>query len=198
MTPARIPPALARRIDRLSGAAHCFHRYAHHPLCAAYGSEVWRLGRASICRGCTLAASGGLTGLGAGLLLPSVGLPLLAALLVPTAIAGLPSLAHHRHASKMLTRFLPAGLAAFLLVQGLRPPEPARLGLAGLLVLGLGLGLWLYRRRGPDRHLCDACPEANARPSCPGFMPILRRERAFQRLAAHWISGSGGSRRPLA
>ena len=38
----RIPPQLARRLDRLSVAAHRFHRWAHHPLCTEYEGEVLR------------------------------------------------------------------------------------------------------------------------------------------------------------
>lgn len=188
MKPGGIRPALARRIDRLARGAHAFHRYAHHPLCAAYAPERLRLGRTWVCRGCALAAAGGLLGLAAGMLLPSVGLPLFSALLVVTAAAGLSALTGSRwHPRKSLTRFLPAGLAAFLVVQGFRPPLSPRPILAGLVLLGVGVGVLLYRRRGPDRRLCDTCPEASARPSCSGYSPIRQRERAFQRLAARWI-----------
>ncbi len=39
---SRIPPAVARRVDRLALRAHAFHRWAHHPLCAWYAAEVIR------------------------------------------------------------------------------------------------------------------------------------------------------------
>jgi hypothetical protein len=197
VNPNRIPTDLARRIDRLSRAAHGFHRYAHHPLCAAYAPEVIRLGRTRICRGCALAAAGLLLGLGAGVLLPSAGLPLLAAAAGLAALAGLPGMAGRRwHPGKSLTRFLPVGLAAFLLIQCFRPPDPARMVLAGLVILGFCLGVLFYRRRGPDRSTCEACPELPTRPSCSGFAPIRRRERAFQRLAALWIEKENEGRMP--
>src|SRR3990172_5780311 len=56
---SHVPPALARRLDRLARRAHAFHRFAHHPLCPAYASEVILLGRRTrLSRGCALAAAG--------------------------------------------------------------------------------------------------------------------------------------------
>src|SRR5690349_17198358 len=63
--------ATARAVDRLAYRAHAFHRFAHHPLCGRYQTELIRLGRRTrICRGCALAALGGLCGVVAGLLSP--------------------------------------------------------------------------------------------------------------------------------
>ncbi len=82
---AHVPPELARRIDGLARAAHRFHRYAHHPLCAAYAGEVFRLGRRTrLCRGCTLVAIGAIAGALAAALLPAPGT---VAMLVVTALA---------------------------------------------------------------------------------------------------------------
>src|SRR5947207_14201496 len=69
----RVPPALARRIDRLATRAHRFHRFAHHPLCDEYAGEVIRVGRhMRLCRGCTFAIAGGLAGGVVGLLARSL------------------------------------------------------------------------------------------------------------------------------
>jgi hypothetical protein len=69
---------------------------------------------------------------------------------------------------------------------------------------GLGLALWagwpsvfaallivaivgdLYRRRGVERSLCQTCPERLRRP-CSGFVPAVRRERAFRRRVDRWL-----------
>jgi hypothetical protein len=79
-------------------------------------------------------------------------------------------------------------LAAGLLALGLRAASPpgllVALAAAGAVAAG-GIG---YRRRGPDRAPCAACPEAPASASCSGFRPIALRERAFARLAGRWIA----------
>ena len=46
---AATPKALRRKIDRLSRAAHRFHRFAHHPLCERYAGEVIRHRPESAC-----------------------------------------------------------------------------------------------------------------------------------------------------
>lgn len=184
-----MPRPLARRIDRLSRAAHAFHRFAHHPLCPAYAGETFRLGRVRLCRGCSLAAAGGLAGLAAGAVLPPADSTLLAGLAILAALAGLVPLASARlRAGKGATRLLPAGLAAFLAFQGLRAASPFGLLLAAMVAAGVAAGLLAYRRRGPDRGPCAACPEAPPGPACAGLRPIHRRERAFQRLASRWIA----------
>lgn len=177
MRAPRPPRAVLRRIDRLSRAAHRFHRFAHHPLCAAYEGEVYRLGpRARVCRGCTLALVGGAAGLGAGLAArPSLllGLGALAAglLLLPL-----------RHGDKWRSRFAPALATGFGAASGVIP-----LAAAALIVFMVLRG---YRRRGPDRTPCLTCAERSAQP-CSGVSPIVRRERAFQRRAsALWDAGA--------
>ena len=46
-----------------------------------------------------------------------------------------------------------------------------------------GLGFLAYRRRGPSRTPCANCPERLQPAPCSGFARIVRRERAFQRVA---------------
>jgi hypothetical protein len=192
---SRLPPELARRIDRLARHAHRFHRYAHHPRCAAYAGEVVPLGRRlRICRGCALASLGAVIGTAAGLLAP----PLVAAtwLAGPPLLAGWAVVALARRTgrprSKWFTRTGPLALATFLVVAGLRGGVGADswsgLGVAALTMAVVGLGLLRYRRRGPDRTACTGCPQGPPGPRCDGFRGAVRRERAFSRLAARWMA----------
>jgi hypothetical protein len=48
-----------------------------------------------------------------------------------------------------------------------------------------------YRVRGPDRTPCERCPE-RTRAVCSGFAPIVRRERAVQRVARAWLTETSG------
>ena len=171
-----LPKPLARRIDKLAWRAHAFHRFAHHPLCDSYRSEVFRVGqRVRLCKGCSLLAGGFSIGVALGVLLR------------PAAVVGL----------------VVWGLALGLGLTSLRrrlPKVIARLAPG----LGLGLALWagwlcallsvttvaacfvLYRRRGVERSRCEPCHERDRKP-CSGFVLIVRRERAFQRKADCWI-----------
>jgi len=79
---------------------------------------------------------------------------------------------------KLLGRLLPGAGLGLALFSG----WPAALG--ALLVLGAS-GL-LYRRRGVARERCRTCSEQSASP-CSGFVRIVRRERAFQRVVARWL-----------
>jgi hypothetical protein len=178
----RIPETTARRIDRLARSAHAFHRFAHHPLCDRYAPEVLRVGRrVRICRGCTFAACGLLAGAACGALVSSP--PWLHWAALAGAIAALLSA---RRWPKAFSRGLPMGLLAFGTTASIAS------GLAAALVLG---GFVLrYRMRGPDRSACAACPERTFR-LCSGLAPIIRRERAFQRLATVWIDGARASQR---
>lgn len=195
---SRLPPGLARRIDRLARRAHAFHRFAHHPLCAAYRGEVVALGRRTrLCLGCSLLGAGGALGLLAGLLLPTPSPALLgsgSALLLLLALAavrpGRPGLRR-----KLLTRLLPMALAAALAAAGLRASGATGLLAALLAGATFGTALLAYRRRGPDRSACATCPERPAGPDCSGFRPAVRRERAFARLAGRWIGAAGGALR---
>jgi hypothetical protein len=187
MSSARIPPELARRIDRLARAAHAFHRFAHHPLCGEYAGETIRVGRRTrVCRGCALAAVGALAGAALGLAL-APGALVAAAALVPVA----PLAAWRtRRGTKIPTRLVPAALAAFALGAALHLAAPAAgaITLAGLACLAV---LFVsYRRRRPDRTPCASCPERPGDRPCRGFAEIVRRERGVQRLAGRWLSSS--------
>ncbi len=196
----RIDRAAARRIDRLAFLAHLFHRYAHHPLCVGYAHELIPLGRrARICKGCALALLGAAAGV-----ITSVFYRIATAHLVELSLALSASslawcLSRRRRmrassapgvgaaaranagawASKVTTRFVPALLGAFAIFSGAR-----QAWLAALLTLfAAGLVVATYRRFGPSRAPCDACPELRSRPDCRGYRPIWRRERAFARKA---------------
>jgi hypothetical protein len=203
---SRLPPALARRVDRLARRAHAFHRWSHHPLCGHYRAEVIPLGRrARLCLGCSLTAAGTVVGLAAGFSLPAAQeaalLAACAALLalVPLVVRGVDAATAGAHASpgpgpglpgKLLKRFLPTALPGFAVAQALRAPSPARLGAAALAAAAVGWVVLRYQRRGPDRSACRACPEGPPGTRCPGFAPIARRERALARLAGRWIAAS--------
>lgn len=186
-----LPPALARRLDRLAGRVHRFHRWAHHPLCARYQGEVLRVGRTlRLCRGCALVALGAVTGAVAGVGLPTAP-ALLGALAAGVAVAM--GLALRRapgpraRTAKWLTRALPVALCAATVVTGLRAA-----GLEGALAATVGVGSFAagvvaYRRRGPDRSACAGCPERSPTVACSGVAPIVRRERAFRRLSRRLI-----------
>jgi hypothetical protein len=171
-----LPRLLTKRIDKLARRAHAFHRFAHHPLCDSYRSEVLRIGkRFRLCKGCTLLASGFLAGVALGVLWR------------PSAVVG----------------GIAWSVALALGLTSLRQRLPK---LMGRLLPGLGLGLglcggWLcallslttvaacaalYRRRGVERSRCGPCHERD-RKLCSGFVLIVRRERAFQRKADCWI-----------
>jgi hypothetical protein len=171
----RIPRPLARKIDRLSRRAHAFHRFAHHPLCDAYRSEILRLGHMRFCKGCTFLATGFVAGLVAGAMTrlpPALGL----ACLVTALLAGALSL--RMRLPKLVGRALPGAALGLGLWTGW-------LGaLATLMIAGVFAGL--YRRRGVERSRCDSCHERQRSP-CPGFVLVVRRERAFRRKADHWL-----------
>lgn len=180
----KTPPALRRKLDRLARRAHAFHRFAHHPLCVEYADERIQVGRIRLCRGCVLLGLGLLVGLAAGLVArPRLGIA--ASALALGVLIGL--LSFRLRAPKTLGRLLPGAALAFAAVQGLR------LGALGwslsmAAVLAFASTMLLYRRRGPHRGPCETCPDRDRRPACRGFAPILRRERALQRLAGRLIA----------
>jgi hypothetical protein len=174
-----ISKAVAARIDRASRYAHAFHRFAHHPLCNRYRGEVISIGhRARFCRGCALGAFGGALGFALGVCLhlraPQAIVIALTALglLLITSVVRLP---------KFGSRLIPAALLG----------AAASGGIAMTLAIGAMIVamLWAYRHRGPNRSPCLACPERQL-PVCSGYAPIVRRERAFRRLSARWISAA--------
>lgn len=194
----RLAGALGRRIDRLSSSAHRFHRFAHHPLCSEYAPELIPLGRrARICRGCTFALIGVAAGLAA-----SLGVTLSSAMiagLLGGSLAWLGGSMLARRSplpttltrqGKLVTRFVPA--AGF----GCGVGGALRMGLTAFTVLAsagtcLAMVIWLYRSRGPHRGPCETCPERTQESPCRGFAPIVRRERAFRRLASRWMNRAG-------
>jgi len=183
--PVAIPRPVARRIDRLARRAHRLHRFAHHPLCAAYASEVLRLpsGRV-LCRGCTHAAAGSAVGLLAGLLFV---VPVLAAAL----LAALGFAALELPTGKLGRRFLPALGLNIALGVALRDGSPPALVLGGAALLAAATAFVRYRLRGPDRSPCAGCAEASGPQACSGFAPHLRCEREFQREAGRLLVAAG-------
>ena len=187
-----LPKRARASLDRLARRAHAFHRFAHHPLCGRYASELIPLGRkARLCRGCSYAALGVLGGaLSALLVRPSFGALALSAglgvgLLLTSLVTRLP---------KSLGRALACGAGAFAGLGGLLSGQLApRLLSGGLLVLG-ALFLWAYRQRQPNRSPCAECPERLAPAVCSGLRPIVRRERAYRRVAQRFIDQAMTSR----
>ena len=187
-----LPKPTARVIDNLARRAHAFHRFAHHPLCDRYASELIPLGRrARVCRGCACAALGTLAGALVALVTqPSsstlfVGGALGLAVLLSSLAARLP---------KALGRGLGTALASFAGVGGLLSRERTPHVLAAGLLVFAGIFLWLYRRRGPNRSPCQTCPERPLARTCSGLRPIMQRERAFRRLAQRYIDAAVASR----
>lgn len=182
---APLPQPTVRAIDRLARSAHAFHRFAHHPLCARYADELIPLGkRARLCRGCANAALGSIVGtLAACYWRPSFSLTFVASVLGLGLF--LSSLA--LRLPKWMGRGCASASVAFAWVSGMRGATGASLILAlGILLVG-SLFLALYRKRGPNRGACRDCPERLSSTACSGLRPIVRRERAFRRLAQRSI-----------
>jgi hypothetical protein len=189
---ARTRGRLATRIDNLSRAAHRFHRFAHHPLCDAYAGEVVRLGkRTRVCRGCLFMALGGGAGLASSVVAPASWAWALA-LAGSAVFLGTTFIRSLRRAgrTKLASRLLPAMAIAYGVGCALRS------GAVGCAVAAAAAGgfvgvVALYRRRGPDRTPCASCPERNLTRPCRGIAPIVRRERAFRRMAGQWLARVG-------
>ena len=192
---AWMPKRLAAKIDRLSRTTHRFHRFAHHPLCDEYGGELVRLGRrARVCRGCLLVACGALSGAALAFAVPAS-----LSLAFSMFALGMVSLAYttflrrpsrRMRTPKLVSRFGPALAITYAFGRALSL-GPFGWFVAALGVAGLIGGVMLYRRRGPDRTPCVACPERNQLEPCRGIAPIVRRERAFRRLAGQWLARVG-------
>jgi hypothetical protein len=198
---SQTPAHLAARIDRLSRAAHRFHRFAHHPLCHEYAGEVVALGkRTRVCRGCLFSGAGGLAGLfgSAVFAAPFKAVLFTAALGICAFLAAVARRPTGRpRAPKFGSRFLPALAITYSFGSAVQGGTAAR-ALAAALILALFGVVAVYRRRGPDRSPCASCPERNALHPCRGIAPIVRRERAFRRLAGQWLARVSSSRRPYA
>jgi hypothetical protein len=184
----RVSRPLARRIDRLARGAHAFHRWAHHPLCGRYASEVFRFGRRTrVCRGCSLALLGCLLGGLAGSLF---GTPW-AALVSFTWSLGLVAWSMRRapldRASKIATRLLPACGLAFALFSVVHARSWASLCVAAASCAFTLAFVGFYKQRGPNRAPCVSCPERSGARACSGLRPIVRREKAVMRKTAAMI-----------
>jgi hypothetical protein len=174
-----IPKALAARVDRASRYAHRFHRFAHHPLCNRYRSELISVGhRARLCRGCAFGAFGGALGFALGICL-HLRAPL--GIVIALTASGWLLITSVVRFPKVGSRLIPAALLG----------AAASGGIAMALAIGAVIAamLWAYRQRGPDRSPCFACLERHLS-VCSGYAPIVRRERAFRRLSARWIKRS--------
>ena len=185
-----LAPSLARRLDRLALRAHAFHRFAHHPLCDRYAGELVRIGtRRRLCRGCSAAWLGALS----GVLLAVVLAPpwlwaahaalLGAAMLTGMRVRRLGVGRRPRRASKLWTRALPSFGLCFGFVACLLAREPRALAVALAIGVAIVLVYVAYRFRAPDRTPCTSCPERSASVPCSGFRDIVRAERAFMRRA---------------
>jgi hypothetical protein len=187
-----VTPERARRVDRLARRAHAFHRFAHHPLCASYEGEVIRLGRRTrLCRGCTHAAGGAMLGASTGFALaPLAPSPVGTLLVAATLLAWVGSrratdaVIRQDRPSKLLTRGAPSALLFAGIGAGARSGSVTGAALVALAAALLAAAVIAYRRRGPDRSACHACPERGIAGVCSGFEPIARREAAFARAAA--------------
>ena len=190
MAHAHLPGRTTRAIDRLAKRAHAFHRFAHHPLCGRYTPELIPLGRRTrVCRGCAYAALGALSGaLGAWALKPALAPLLLAA----GAGLGLLLGSFARRLPKSLGRGLAVAALSFATCSGLLAGGAARWCGCGLLVLSYAF-LLSYRKRGPNRSPCQTCPERLVPRTCSGLQPIVRRERAFQRVAQRLIDSAAAN-----
>ena len=183
--PPRLRRDVARAIDRLARRAHAFHRFAHHPLCARYASELIRLGRRErVCRGCAALGTGFLAGLSLALTLEPSARVVYGALAAGAAL-GVASL--RVRLPKLLGRFVPA-LGFALALASVVTDFRSYAWLTG--ACGFGVGFFAYRRRGPSRTPCASCPERLVLAPCSGFAPIVRRERAFQRAARKLIDAT--------
>jgi len=192
MPHAPLPQRTVRAIDRLARRAHAFHRFAHHPLCERYSGELIPLGRrVRLCRGCASAALGSLVGLLAALAWQPV-----FSLLLGSSVLGLGLLTSGLalRLPKWLGRACATACLAFACLSGLRAARGAPLVLAIGILAASAAFLALYRKRGPNRGPCQECPERLSSRTCSGFRPIVRRERAFRRLAQRLVDGAAPSR----
>jgi hypothetical protein len=189
---APLPSRTARAVDRLARSAHAFHRFAHHPLCERYAAELIPLGRrARLCRGCACTA----LGLSAGVL-AALCWPLSFSVLLGASALGLGLLlgSLRFRLPKWLGRGLSAACVGFASLGGLLMAQGAPFVVAlGMLLTGAAF-VARYRQRGPNRGPCTTCPERLYAKPCSGLRPIVRRERAFRRLAQRLLDAAALSR----
>jgi len=123
--------------------------------------------------------------LAAGMLLPSSGGVLLAISAIACASV---ALSVTLRVTKVLTRFAPGVLGSAAFVVALRSESALGFALATVLIAAALIVVTGYRARGPNRLPCRSCFEYGASSPCSGFRPIVRRERAFQRVAQRWLA----------
>jgi len=188
MLHAPLPQRTVRAVDRLAQRAHAFHRFAHHPLCARYAGELIPLGRrARLCRGCACSALGLVTGLLAAVCWQASFSVLLGVSALGLGVL-LSSLA--LRLPKWLGRASAVACLGFVGLEGLLAKHGPPLFLAfGIVATSLAF-VALYRKRGPNRGPCRTCPERLLSKPCSGLRPIVRRERAFRRLAQRWLDAA--------
>ena len=187
---SRIPAPVARRIERLARRAHAFHRFAHHPLCDVYRGEVLRWGhRMRICKGCAFLTLGAAMGSAASFVLPFAA-EAVVAISIATVIFGALVWIKGRgqRASKLLTRLIPGFLLAWFFWAGVSSGNRLGFLASGFAVMVFGATWIRYRRRGPDRQACVACPQRLSFPKCEGYRPMVARERAFRRRAGQLLA----------
>ena len=135
-----------------------------------------------LCRGCSYGLAGGFLGGVAALVVPSF-----AGAVIAAACSAMLLLASAKlRPSKIVSRFVPAGLFGYAIGTGVLALTVLGFAIAALAIALAG-GLRLaYAKRGPDRTPCVTCPERALQP-CSGFAPIVSRERAFQRVARKYL-----------
>ena len=189
---SRISAPLARKLDRLSRVAHRFHRWAHHPLCTEYAGELVQLGRRTrVCRGCLFVTMGALTGGLASLVAPRASVFVGVAALVASSGWLLWVVSKKRGTGlfpKVRSRFLPAAAMAFALGHLAYARASVFFAAAAGCALAVVLIVRAYRKRAPDRTPCASCPEREKAAPCRGFSKIVRRERAYRRLAGRLLA----------
>jgi hypothetical protein len=188
MLHAQLPSRTVRAVDRLARSAHAFHRFAHHPLCERYAAELIPLGRrARLCRGCACTA----LGLSAGVLAALCWQPSFSVLLGLSALGlGLLLGSLVFRLPKWLGRGFSAACVGFACLGGLLAAERALLVLALGMLMASAAFIARYRQRGPNRRPCTTCPERLHAKPCSGLSPIVRRERAFRRLAQRMLDAA--------
>lgn len=186
---AHIAPSVALHIDRLARRAHAFHRFAHHPLCDRYATELIAIGpRSRICRGCTAALSGAVAGVTLG---ACVDFPVSAAVAFAALTTSVPILAQRfdrdrveterPRLGKLWTRGVPLAALGLAFTSGLLAQNTPGVIAAFSIALAAFALLRAYRAAGPDRSPCARCPERGSSVPCSGFRDIVRAERAFVR-----------------
>lgn len=153
-----------------------------------------RIGKKSrVCRGCLLVALGGLVGLTASFFVrvpPSALLASWAAGALGLGYTVTRRSPARARTPKIISRFFPTLVIAFAFGRAVQlGPMGCAMAVASLLPLFSIVAL--YRRRGPDRRPCASCAERLQAAPCRGILPIVRRERAFRRLAGQWLAGVG-------